>query len=254
MNILKEYKILNEIEKNENFTVCTICDDNNNEYVIKIANKNDEYTIGTLKNEVIALTKLINNNYTPKIKKYEFGLNSSYIIYEKISGCNLREYKTDSLKVKIIIMINITNIMEQISSMNIVHCDLKPSNIMIDTNGRIKILDFGISQIDGSNMFKKYGTFKYSSLEKISNKNIDFHEDIYSLGIILFDLINGDVPINNYEEKYKFNTLLVKCNKRGIENRINIIIKKCTTSNIELRYNGFWELKRDLLELYNVLD
>lgn len=253
MDILKEYKILNEIEKNENFTVYTICD-NNNEYVMKIANKNDEYVIETLKNEVTALTRLSNYKYTPKIKKYELGSNNNYIIYEKINGYSLEEYKTDSIKVKIMIIINITNIVEQINLMNIVHCDLKPSNIMIDMNGKIKILDFGISQIDGNNMFKNYGTLRYSSLEKITNKKIDFHEDIYSIGIILFELINGNVPINNYEEKYKFNTLLVKCNKRGIENRINIIIKKCTTSNIKLRYNDFSELKRDLLELYNTLD
>lgn len=253
MELLNRYKVLNELVKNKNFTVYTICDNNSNEYIIKIANINNDYTIGTLNNEIIALTRLSQYDYIPKVKEYKIDLNFNYIIYEKISGCNLNEYKFDSLKEKVIAMINLVNIVEHINMMNIVHCDLKPDNIIIDKNGKINILDFGISQIDGNDKFKKYGTIKYSSMEKIKNKNVDFHEDIYSLGVIIFELINGNITINNYSEKYKFNTLLVKCDKKGIENRLNFIIKKCTSNNINLRYNSFNELKRDLFELYNLL-
>lgn len=252
MQLLNRYKVVDELSHNNNFTVYTICD-NNNEYIIKVANINNEYTIGTLQNEVFALTRLSQYNYTPKIKEYKTDSNFNYIVYTKIVGYNLNEYKFNNLKTKIVVMINLTNIVEHINMMNIVHCDLKPNNIIIDKNGKINILDFGISQIDGNNKFKQYGTLKYSSLEKASNESIDFHEDIYSLGVILFELINENITINSYDDKCKFNTLLVKYDKRNIENRLNFIIKKCIASKINLRYNSFTELKRDLFELYNLL-
>ncbi len=87
----------------------------------------------------------------------------------------------------------------------IVHRDLKPSNIMIDENDAVKIMDFGIAKVLGDRgMTKtgtKMGTIYYMSPEQIrAAKDIDQRTDIYSLGIVLYEMLTGRVPFNTNTE------------------------------------------------------
>jgi serine/threonine protein kinase len=100
------------------------------------------------------------------------------------------------------IFIQILNAVGFAHSKDIIHRDLKPSNIMVDINNNIKIMDFGIAKALGNNNITKtgtkMGTVNYMSPEQIvGDRDIDKRSDIYSLGIVFFEMLTGKLPYNN---------------------------------------------------------
>lgn len=80
---------------------------------------------------------------------------------------------------------------------NIIHCDLKSSNILIDENNKIKISDFGLSQFiknKTENKFKKIGTPQWMAPEVIKDHVYDFSSDVFSFGMIIWELATGQIP------------------------------------------------------------
>ena len=123
-----------------------------------------------------------------------------YIVYEYIEGMTLDRYiKSKKLSIKEIedITLQILKGLSYAHSKNIIHRDIKPSNIMI-SNGSVKILDFGIARATTKSTITKTGMFMgsphYTSPEQIDGKKIDHRTDIYSLGIVLYEMIEGKVP------------------------------------------------------------
>jgi serine/threonine-protein kinase len=85
-------------------------------------------------------------------------------------------------------------------SRNIIHRDIKPSNIMVSLNDDVKIMDFGIAKLLGERSLTgtgaKVGTLYYMSPEQIERpKDIDYKTDLYSLGIVLFEMVTGNLPL-----------------------------------------------------------
>jgi len=80
----------------------------------------------------------------------------------------------------------------------IIHLDLKPQNIMIDKEGTVRIMDFGIARSLGAKDKREagtlIGTLAYMSPEQVEGKEVDLRSDIYSLGVILFEMLTGDLP------------------------------------------------------------
>jgi serine/threonine protein kinase/Tfp pilus assembly protein PilF len=130
--------------------------------------------------------------------------------------CIIMEYVNgDSLRTKIDKGISdideILNITKQICEglfeahkADIVHRDIKPENILIDGRGRVKILDFGLAKLKGVSKLTKesstLGTIQYMSPEQIQGKEVDQRSDIFSLGVVLYELLTGEVPFTgDYE-------------------------------------------------------
>ena len=98
---------------------------------------------------------------------------------------------------------------------NIIHCDLKPSNILITKDNEIKIIDYDIATNKKENNNLNYGSIHYCSLEQINKQKITELTDIYSLGIIFYELITGKLPFNGTKEeiiKKKKASLFLKTN------------------------------------------
>lgn len=136
-----------------------------------------------------------------------------YVIMDFVDGHDLAEImknKTFNVDEAISIFNQILNGIDSIHAQKLIHRDLKPANIYMLDNGEIKILDFGLSKLIDytsiTNTGDQLGTPLYMSPEQISDsKNIDYRSDYYTLGVILYELLTGNMPygvISSREELY----------------------------------------------------
>ena len=125
-----------------------------------------------------------------------------YIVMELIEGITLKEYisKKGKLSVKeaTSIAIQVSMGLEAAHSHGIVHRDVKPQNIIISTDGKVKVTDFGIARAASSNTISSnvMGSVHYSSPEQVRGGYSDEKSDIYSLGITLYEMVTGRVPFD----------------------------------------------------------
>ncbi len=86
----------------------------------------------------------------------------------------------------------------------IIHRDIKPSNLMLNKNGLVKVMDFGIAKVLGAQSMTRtgaqLGTLAYMSPEQIQNRNVDIRSDIYELGITLYEMLSGHLPFESDSE------------------------------------------------------
>ena len=128
------------------------------------------------------------------------GIN--YIVMELVEGITLKDYisKKGKLTVKeaTSIAIQVSMGLEAAHNRNIVHRDIKPQNIIISTDGKVKVTDFGIARVASSNTISTnaMGSVHYSSPEQVRGGYSDFKSDIYSLGITMYEMVTGRVPFD----------------------------------------------------------
>ncbi|MCR5402433.1 MAG: Stk1 family PASTA domain-containing Ser/Thr kinase [Butyrivibrio sp.] len=130
----------------------------------------------------------------------EDGIN--YIVMELVDGITLKKYieKKSRLSVKeaVSIAIQVAMGLEAAHNNGIIHRDIKPQNIMISKEGKVKVTDFGIAKAATSNTITSnvMGSVHYTSPEQARGGYSDAKSDIYSLGITLFEMLTGRVPFN----------------------------------------------------------
>ena len=129
---------------------------------------NDEELIKMLDNELYMWQLLKKYDFIPQILFFD-NKDSHYIIYQYIDGVTLNKYKFKDDKEKIAIFVKILEKIEIIHNLFIVHCDLKPSNIII-SNNNIYILDFGNAKFIGDKT--NYGTPRYCSVPQLKKEKI----------------------------------------------------------------------------------
>ncbi len=127
-----------------------------------------------------------------------------YMVMEWVNGRLLRQILSENRKLPIERAIRITagicQALEYIHTHGVVHRDLKPENIMIDDLDNIKLIDFGIAGNEGSkrltfaNLSQVMGTPDYISPEQVKGKRGDARSDIYTLGVMLYEMLTGKVP------------------------------------------------------------
>ncbi len=172
---------------------------------IKILHQNfgsDQDFVARFKREAQAAGKL---NHPNVVSMYDVGYDQGfhYIIMEYVAGCTLKEYIQHHSRVTIQeavkITIAIAEGLEHAHMMGIVHCDVKPHNILITEAGRVKVTDFGIARAINSAATMMFtnsvmGSAHYISPEQANGKPINVSTDIYSLGVVLYELLTGEVP------------------------------------------------------------
>ena len=241
MNEKKLYdcKIL-KIENGIKTSIINILD---KDYVKKELFKPKDDSIKMLENEIKCLEKLKKTNIVPRIINYD--INGGYIIMELINGWQINHYKYKNEIEKIEMMIKVITAVQEIHKNNIIHCDIKLGNIIVSTDMDIKIIDFGISAIDGNNILKGYYSEKYSSMEQLEKDKVDIHIDLYALGVVFYFLIFDEYPFEGNSKE------LIEKKKKGLYKktnnpRYNQIFDKIFSINNKEKYTTLEEFKRDL--------
>ncbi|MCJ7579885.1 MAG: protein kinase [Candidatus Aminicenantes bacterium] len=167
-----------------------------------IVDGDDEEMMGRFIREAQAAGKLDHANITTI---YDVGREKdlTYIVMQYIKGQSLQQLiaKKKKFSPKEIndIMIPLCEALEYAHQHGIVHRDIKPANILIDLNGKPKVVDFGVARIETSTLTQSgvtVGTPSYMSPEQIMGKRVDNRADIFSLGVILYELAAGQRPFS----------------------------------------------------------
>lgn len=188
----------------------------------------------------------------------EAGIN--YIVMELVEGITLKEYIGNkgrlSAREATSIALQISAGLEASHNNGIIHRDVKPQNIIISTDGKVKVTDFGIARATSANTINSgvMGSVHYSSPEQARGGYSDEKSDIYSLGISMYEMLTGEVPfdgdtavsvaIRHLQEEIRGPKELVP----EIPNSTNQIVLKCTQKSPDRRYANMTELIRDLRE------
>ena len=221
---------------------------------------NDEKFVRRFQREALSASSLAHPNI---VEMYDVGEDDGiyYIVMEYVEGKTLKQLlkKRGSLTLSeaIDIMSQLTDGMAHAHNSYIIHRDLKPQNIMIKDDGQIKITDFGIAMALNATQLTQtnsvMGSVHYLPPEQASGKGCTIKSDIYSMGIIFYELLSGSLPFrgDNAVEialKHMKEPLPnLRDENPSIPQSIVNIIKRSTAKNPKNRYDTAREMHEDLL-------
>lgn len=202
-----------------------------------------------------------------RLKDFILLSNTGYLVMEYIGGKNLREYVKEisgpmPLSNVSLFMMETMAALGFAHDQDIVHLDIKPSNIMLSDESEIKLIDFGISSEGKKNAGAEImGSPYYMSPEQINGDDIDYRTDIYSIGITIYELLTGTLPFDgNVSREELFELIRTKPIPTYVspnqidqqhEHEVNRILQKSTAKHPEDRYQSCEEFTIDLLQFLN---
>ena len=149
------------------------------------------------------LANSLNSPHIVKILDYGASRDTHYLVMEYVEGQDLRETLNDRgplpWKEALQIIDQVCQALEEANAHTIIHRDIKPQNIMIADNGLVKVLDFGIARsrsLPSLTQSGFVGSPYYISPEQAMGEEVDIRSDIYSTGIVLYELLSGRVPFD----------------------------------------------------------
>ncbi|MBS6196602.1 MAG: Stk1 family PASTA domain-containing Ser/Thr kinase [Clostridiales bacterium] len=225
--------------------------------VMKAEFSEDKGFIAKFRKEAQAAAGLAHPNV---VNVYDVGEDKGiyYIVMELVQGITLKDYITRKGKLTVreatSIAIQVSLGLEAAHRSNVVHRDVKPQNIIISTDGKVKLSDFGIARAASSNTISSnvMGSVHYSSPEQVRGGYSDSKSDIYSLGITMYEMVTGHVPfdgdttvaiaIKHLQEEMESPRKYVPDLPFSLEQ----IILKCTQKSVDRRYSSMSEVIEDL--------
>jgi len=201
------------------------------------------------------------------ITVYDFGEDNGvlYLAMEFLEGKSLEKIVQEQtvLPIETILPIydQVCSALDHAHQNRVVHRDIKPANIMILQNGLVKVTDFGIAKMMSMGMTQAgqiLGTPNYMSPEQVKGRQIDGRSDIFSLGVILYELVTGEKPFGGQN----ITTVIYKIiNENPIPPReldasihagLSLVISKALAKNVDERYQTCRELSEDLRNYKNL--
>ena len=190
----------------------------------------------------------------------------AYIAMEYLEGTTLANYcqKGALLPAKQVLQIvaTVAEALDYAHSQDVVHRDIKPANIMILKNRLVKVMDFGIAKVASQSKTQTsmiLGTPRYMSPEQAAGKNVDGRSDVFSLGIVLFELLTGEKPFG----AENMPALVMKISKsphpplmkyrRDLPTRVQSIVDRALQKEVPHRYRHASDFAQDLRDVYQVM-
>ena len=218
----------------------------------------DNEAVGRFEREAKAAAALNHPNIITihEISDYE---GQTFIVTEYVEGESLREKISDSsLPIEDVINIagQISEGLSKAHQAGIVHRDMKPENILVNKDGRVKIVDFGLAKLKGAGKLTKdkstLGTIHYMSPEQTRGKEVDNRTDIWSVGVVLHEMITGQCPFKGEYEQAVIYSILneepepVTGLRTGVSVELERIVKKSLAKRPAERYQHIENLLSDL--------
>ncbi|MDD6224140.1 MAG: Stk1 family PASTA domain-containing Ser/Thr kinase, partial [bacterium] len=225
---------------------------------------NDEKFVRRFQREALSASSLSHPNI---VEMYDVGEDNGlyYIVMEYIEGKTLKQLikKRGSLTLSeaIDIMLQLTDGISHAHDSYIIHRDLKPQNIMIREDGSIKITDFGIAMALNSTQLTQtnsvMGSVHYLPPEQASGKGSTIRSDIYSMGILFYELLTGTLPFrgdNAVEialKQLRDEIPSIRKKNSAIPQSVENVVLRATAKNPKNRYADAKEMHADLLTVLN---
>jgi eukaryotic-like serine/threonine-protein kinase len=215
--------------------------------------------IDRFKQELLLAHQVTHKNV---IRIYDLGEADGvrFITMEFIEGEDLRslllQKKKLPLEETVDIVLQVCRALEAAHSVGIIHRDLKPQNIMRARSGRILVMDFGLARtLEGDGMTHTgalVGTMDYMSPEQALARPLDQRSDLYTLGLIFYELLTGHMPfradsaIASLIKRTQERVVSVADQDNTIPRSVSMIVSKCLERDVNLRYQTATELLADL--------
>lgn len=221
---------------------------------------NDEKFVRRFQREALAASSLTHPNI---VEMYDVGEDKGnyFIVMEYVEGKTLKQLikkrGTLTLSEAIDIMLQITDGISSAHDAYIIHRDIKPQNIMIKDDGQVKITDFGIAMALNSTQLTQtnsvMGSVHYLPPEQALGKGATIRSDIYSMGIMFYEILTGKLPFKGENaveiamKQIKEDLPSVKDQNSAVPQSVENIIIKATAKNPKNRYHDAKEMHEDLL-------
>ncbi len=186
---------------------------------------------------------------------------ADYIVMELIEGISLKQYMekkgTLNWKETLHFAMQIAKALEHAHSRGIVHRDIKPHNVMVLKNGSVKVTDFGIARMmsKGNTLTKEaLGSVHYISPEQAKGGRVDSRSDLYSLGVVMYEMMtgrppyDGDSPVSVAIKHINGGALMPSVLNPNIPEGLEQIIMKAMTHEIDKRYTDAAQMLKDMDE------
>lgn len=227
-----------------------------------VADDPSSHLISRFKNEAQAAGRL---SHPGIVAVYDYGEEGdvAYIAMEYVEGHDLAEYFKKGVRFELAdivsVLTQILDALEHAHGQGVIHRDIKPANVIITTNGRVKVADFGIARIDVSDLTQVgmiIGTPSYMAPEQHLGLGVDGRADIFSAGVVLFQLLTGEKPYQGSYEQLVYRVCHAATPSARdlapdlVTPEIDVVLKRALASDRDDRYPSAHAFKEAIQAAY----
>jgi len=256
-DIIKKYQIVSKIADGGMGAVYKAIDtDKQRDVAVKVIHSKFAFETNIRKrfiDEARIQAKLKHPNICSLIHAFDHE-SQLFLVMEYLNGDNLKDVIKEKGEIPadetVDIILKVLEALKCAHKNNIIHRDVKPSNIMIMPDGKVKVMDFGIAKsLTGERLTEtktgeKLGTPAYMSPEQIIGKKVDVRTDVYSLGIVLYKMLTGKLPFKDNSSDYEIEQFHVQgimpslIDKTDCPTWLNDVIQKAVSKNPIARFDS----------------